>query len=110
MFEPGMNPRFLVHVTELEEGVCDGKTQFRAEQEQPETASIHVADTLMTNDTLSCVMISVDTGIEISQQFDFVVLQVQRHVGLTTPEKCVSSPHLSSPFLQGSLLRVVWPH
>ena len=28
---PGMHPRSLVHVTELEEGVCDGKTQFRAE-------------------------------------------------------------------------------
>ena len=25
---PGMHPRSLVHFTELEEGVCDGKTQF----------------------------------------------------------------------------------
>ena len=32
MFGPGMHPRSLVHVTALEEGVCDGKTQFRAER------------------------------------------------------------------------------
>ena len=70
VFGPGMNQRSLVHVTQLE-GVCDGKTQFRAEQEQPETARIHVANTMMTNDTLSCVMILADTGIEIDQQFDF---------------------------------------
>ena len=31
VFGPGMHPRSLVHVTELEEGVCDGKTKFRAE-------------------------------------------------------------------------------
>ena len=29
---PGMHPRSFVHVTELEESVCDGKTQFRAER------------------------------------------------------------------------------
>ena len=28
VFGPWMHPRSLVHVTELEEGVCDGKTQF----------------------------------------------------------------------------------
>ena len=28
----GMHPRSLVHATELEKGVCDGKTQFRAEK------------------------------------------------------------------------------
>ena len=32
-FGPGMHPRSLVHVTELEDGVCDSKTQFRAEGE-----------------------------------------------------------------------------
>ena len=32
VFGPGMHPRSLVHVTELEESVCDGKTQFRAER------------------------------------------------------------------------------
>ena len=26
VFGPGMHPRSLVHVTELEEGVCDGRT------------------------------------------------------------------------------------
>ena len=43
-----MHPRSLVHFTELEESACDGKTQFRAEREQPETAAIHVANTMMT--------------------------------------------------------------
>ena len=28
MFGPGMHPRSLVIITEMEEGVCDGKTQF----------------------------------------------------------------------------------
>ena len=32
VFGPWMHPRNLVHVTELEDGVCDGKTQFRAER------------------------------------------------------------------------------
>ena len=31
VFGTGIHPRSLVHVTELEEGVCYGKTQFRAE-------------------------------------------------------------------------------
>ena len=31
VFGSGMHTRSLVHVTELEEGVCDGETQFRAE-------------------------------------------------------------------------------
>ena len=66
MFGPGMHPRSLVHVTELDEGVCDGKTKFRAEREQPETATIHVANTIITNDTLPYVMFSADSGIEIA--------------------------------------------
>ena len=41
MFGPGMHPRSLVHVTEFEEGVCDGKTEFRAEREQQENVTIH---------------------------------------------------------------------
>ena len=32
MFGPWMHPRSLVHLTELEEGVCDDKIQFRAER------------------------------------------------------------------------------
>ena len=32
VFGHGMHPRNLVHETELEECVCDGKTQFRAER------------------------------------------------------------------------------
>ena len=33
IFGPGMHPRSLVHVTELEESVCDGMIQFIAERE-----------------------------------------------------------------------------
>ena len=48
VFGPGMHPRSLVHVTELEESACDGMTLFRAESRMPETATIHVANTMMT--------------------------------------------------------------
>ena len=75
VFGPGMHPRSLVHVTELEESVCDGKTIFRAEREQKGTATIHVANTIMTNDSMPYVVISDYPGIEIAQQYDFVVLQ-----------------------------------
>ena len=75
VFGPGMHPRSLVHVTLLEESVCDGKTQFRAERKQPETATIHVADTMMSNDSMPYVVISAYPGIEIAQQYDFVILQ-----------------------------------
>ena len=70
-----MHLRSLVHVTELEEGVCDGKTQFRAEREQPETATTHVANTMMTNYCMPYVVISAYPSIEIAQQYDFVVLR-----------------------------------
>ena len=52
VFGPGMHPRSLVHVTELKEGVCDGKTQFRPEKKKPETASVHVANTMISNDSM----------------------------------------------------------
>ena len=74
VFGPGIHSACLVHVTELEEGVCDGKTQFRAEREQPETATIHVANTMMSNETLPYVVISADPGIEIAQLYDLVGL------------------------------------
>ena len=51
---PGMHPRSLVHVTELEGSVCDVKTQFRAERKQSETPTIHVANTMMSNDYAIC--------------------------------------------------------
>ena len=75
VFGPGMHPRSFVHVTELEESVCDGKTQFRAERKQPETAAIHVANTMMSNDSMPFVVISAYPGIEIAQQYDFVILR-----------------------------------
>ena len=52
VFVPGMHPRCLVLVTELEEGICDGMNQFRAEREQPETANIHAANSMKTNDSM----------------------------------------------------------
>ena len=60
---PGMHPKSLVHVAELEESVCDGKTQFREEKKQPETAAIHVANTMMSNDSMPYVVISAYPGI-----------------------------------------------
>ena len=69
-----MHPRSLVHVTELEEGVCDGKTQFTAERKQPETATIHVANIMMANDTMPYIVVSAYLGIEIAQQYYFVIL------------------------------------
>ena len=75
MFGPGMHPRSLVHVTELQERVCDGKTQFRAERKQLETATFHVASTMMTDASMPYVVISAYPGIEIAQQYDFVVMR-----------------------------------
>ena len=75
VFGPGMHPRSLEHVSELEESVCDGKTQFRAERKQPETAAIHVANTMMSNDSMPYVVISAYPGIEFAQQYDFVILR-----------------------------------
>ena len=71
---PVMHPRSLVHVTELE-GACDGKTQFISKREQPETTAIHVANSIMTNDSMPYVVIYADSGFEIAQQCDFVVLR-----------------------------------
>ena len=71
---PAMHPRSLVHVTELEESVCDGKTQFRAESKLPETATIRVANAMMSNDSMPYVVVSAYPGIEIAQQYDYVIL------------------------------------
>ena len=43
------------------------------QREQPEAATIHVANTMMTNDSMPFVVISSYPGIEIAQQHDFVV-------------------------------------
>ena len=72
---PGKHPRSLVHVTELEESVCDGKTQFRAERKQPKTAAIHFSNNMMSNDSMLHVVISAYPGIEVDQQYDFVILR-----------------------------------
>ena len=84
-----------MHVTELKEGVCDGKTQFRAEREQPETATIHVADTMMTNDTMPYVVISAYPGIEFAHQYD---CRFAKSIGgwNTTCHKCDLSHHQMS--------------
>ena len=75
VFGPVMQTRSLVHVMELEEGVCDGKTQLRAERKQPETTTIHVANNMMSNDSMPYVVVSACPGIEIAQQYDFVILR-----------------------------------
>ena len=66
MLGPGVHPRSLVHVTELEEGVSDGKTHFSAERYQPETTTIHFANTIITNDSMPYVVISAYPGILIA--------------------------------------------
>ena len=75
VFGPGMHSRSLVHVTELKECVCDSKTKFKAERQKPETATIHIANTMTTNDTLPYVVISAYLGIEIVKKYDFEVSQ-----------------------------------
>ena len=49
--------------------------QNSEQREQLEIASIHVANTMMTNDSMPYVVISAYPGIEIAQQYDFVVLR-----------------------------------
>ena len=90
VFGPVMLPRSLVHVTELEESVCDGKTQFRAEREQPETATIHVANVMMSNDSMPYVVISAYPGIEIAEQYDIVVLRNSSESGIQRVIKAIS--------------------
>ena len=89
VYGPGMHPRSLGHVTELEESACDGKIQFRAERKQPETATIHVANTMMTNDSMPYVVISAYRVIEIAQQYDFVVLQNSSEGGIQRVIKAI---------------------
>ena len=45
------------------------------QREQPETATIYVANTMKTNDSMPYVVISAYPGIEIAQQYDFVILR-----------------------------------
>ena len=89
VFGPGMHPRSLVHVKELEESVSDGKTQFRAERKQPETATIHVTNTMMSNDSMPYVVISAYPGIEIAQQYDFVILRNSSEGGIQRVIKAI---------------------
>ena len=86
---PGMHPRSIVHVTVLEESVCDDKTQFRAERKQPERATIHVANTMMANVSMPYVVISAYSGIEIAQQYDFVVLRSSSEGGIQRVMKAI---------------------
>ena len=43
------------------------------QRELPETITIHVANTMMTNDTLPYAVISAFRGIEIVKRYDLVV-------------------------------------
>ena len=78
-----------MHVTELEEGVCDGKTKFRAERKQPETAAIHVANTMMSNDSMPYVVISAYPCIEIAQQYDLVIMRNSTAGGIQRDIKAI---------------------
>ena len=64
VFGPGMHPRSLVHVTDLE-GVCVCLPNSE-QREISRTATIHVANTMMTNDSMPYVVISAYPGIEIA--------------------------------------------
>ena len=89
VFGPGMHPISLGHVTELEKSVCDGKTQFRAERKQTETATIQVAKTMMSNDSMPYVVISAYPGIEIAQQYVFVILRNSSEGGIQRVIKAI---------------------
>ena len=82
VFGTGMHPRILVHVTELEESVCDCKTQFRADREQPEPATIHDANFMMTKDAMTYVVISANPGIEIAQRYYFAAMRIPSEGGI----------------------------
>ena len=45
------------------------------QREQPEPATIHDANTMMTKDTMTYVVIYAYPGIEIAQQYDIVLSQ-----------------------------------
>ena len=59
------------------------------QREQPETATIHVANIMMTNDSMPYVVISAYSGIEIAQKYDFVVLQNSSEGGIQRVIKAI---------------------
>ena len=59
------------------------------QRELPEASTIHVANTMMTNDSMPYVVISADPGIEISQQYDFVVLRNPSEGGIQRVIKAI---------------------
>ena len=59
------------------------------EREQPETATIHVSNTMMTNDSMLYFVISACSGIEIAQQYDFVVLRNSSEGGIQRVIKAI---------------------
>ena len=65
------------------------RPNFRAEREQPVTASIHVFNTMMTNDSMPYAVISAYPGIEIAQQHDFVVLRNHSDGGIQRVIKAI---------------------
>ena len=74
-----MHPRSPMHVTELEESVCDGKTQFRAERA---TGDSYYSCCQHHDDSMPFVVIYAYPGIEIAQQYDFVVMQNSSEGGI----------------------------
>ena len=50
------------------------------QRDQPETANIHVANIMMTNDALQYLMISANAGIEITQKYSLVTLRQRESI------------------------------
>ena len=59
------------------------------QREQPKTATIHDADTMMTNDTLPYEMVSTDPGIDMTQQYDLVVSRHHSESGIQRVVKVI---------------------
>ena len=89
VFGPGKHPRSRLHVTELVKSVCDGKTQCIAQTKQPETATIHVANTMMSKDSMPHVVISAYPGIEIYQQYHFAIMRYSSEGGIQRVIKAI---------------------
>ena len=61
----------------------------RTETEQPESATIHVSNTMLTNDSMSYVVIPAYPGIEIDQQYNFVALRNTSEGGIQRVMKAI---------------------
>ena len=76
--------------------------------EQPEIATIHVDNTMMTNDSMPYFVISAYPGIEIVQQYDFVVMRISSEGGIQRViSKWEPQGHESLIYCNGGFLGVL---